>query len=443
MSDSPTDRNPETPATRTGLQADVIVIGAGLSGSAVARALSAGQGPAHSVIVVDRDIPASAEASSHGSARIFRYSYPDPLYTSLVVESRKGWDDLEQQTGRRLITPSGSLDFGTVRDPAALARVLSDAGVEHELLTVSEASDRWPGIVFDTTGDGDDSTASSPVLWHPGAGVIDAESTVHAQLDLARRTGDTLVLDHWEAASVRRRTGAAGYTVTSTTGDVLEAGQVVIAAGGWVADITAAADLPSAFLHRLPVPRVSQENAYHFPYRDSRDCGRTPEDAGTTWPTFIQKSRDTRVYSLPGGRDAGWRGQKIAEYNAGRKMRSASLQDGRIDPENRRRMTGYVTRHLPGLVPEPYAETTCLFTNLPGENFLIDRADGITVVSPCSGHGAKFAPLIGELAAGLVTGTGTVPDLFRVPGNTPGQTPGHTPRRTADVTTADTPAHHS
>lgn len=94
-------------------------------------------------------------------------------------------------------------------------------------------------------------------------------------------------------------------------------------------------------------------------------------------------------------------------------MASATAQDGVIDPANRRRIIDHVTRHMPGLVPEPYAETTCLFTNLPGENFLIDRADGITVVSPCSGHGAKFAPLIGDLAAGLVTGTGTVPDLFR------------------------------
>ena len=76
-------------------------------------------------------------------------------------------------------------------------------------------------------------------------------------------------------------------------------------------------------------------------------------------------------------------------------------------------MVDYVRKYLPGLDPEPYAETTCLFTNTPNEDFVIDRADGLTVLSPCSGHGAKFAPLIGQWAAGLATGTDDVPARFR------------------------------
>ena len=68
----------------------------------------------------------------------------------------------------------------------------------------------------------------------------------------------------------------------------------------------------------------------------------------------------------------------------------------------------------PACVPEPYAETTCLFTNTPTEDFLIDGVDGITLVSPCSGHGAKFAPLIGDIAADVATGTGRAPDRFTV-----------------------------
>ena len=73
-------------------------------------------------------------------------------------------------------------------------------------------------------------------------------------------------------------------------------------------------------------------------------------------------------------------------------------------------------RRLPGLVPEPYAEATCLFTSTPTEDFLIDGADGITLVSPCSGHGAKFAPLIGDIAADVATGTATAPDRFGAAG---------------------------
>ena len=117
---------------------------------------------------------------------------------------------------------------------------------------------------------------------------------------------------------------------------------------------------------------------------------------------------------MPGGRDAGFLGQKIAEYNGGKILPSAAGQDGLIDPANRRRVIDYVEKYLPGLTPKPYAETTCLFTNTPTEDFILDRADGITVLSPCSGHGAKFAPLIGQFAADLATGTGTVPEQFRL-----------------------------
>jgi sarcosine oxidase len=84
-----------------------------------------------------------------------------------------------------------------------------------------------------------------------------------------------------------------------------------------------------------------------------------------------------------------------------------------VDPANRGRVVEYVRKYLPGLDPDPYAETTCLFTSTPNDDFLIDRAERLTVLSPCSGHGAKFAPLIGRWAADLATGTADVPVRFR------------------------------
>jgi sarcosine oxidase len=71
-----------------------------------------------------------------------------------------------------------------------------------------------------------------------------------------------------------------------------------------------------------------------------------------------------------------------------------------------------VRRFLPGLVPTPYAETTCLVTNTTTEDFVIDGVDGVTVVSPCSGHGAN--PLLGEIGADVATGSANAPEPFRV-----------------------------
>jgi len=362
-----------------------VVVGAGLMGAATAWQLAT---RGEEVVLVERDVPASDRGSSHGSARIFRYAYPEAFYADLVVQAETLWDQLATDSGRQLIDRVGCVDHGRARRPEDLARVLEQVGVEHALYSPAEAMARWPQFVFDT-----------PVLHQPGAGVLDAHTTVEAMVDLAVAAGAQLHT-HWPVTSIIR--SGAGFTATGPGGATLDAGHVVVAAGGWLPDLLGALPLPPAFLAALPRFTVMQENAYHFPYRD----------ADQPWPTLIHKD-DLQVYGLPGGRDAGFAGQKLAEYNGGRPMRSAAGQDGVVDPANRARVVEYVQQHLPGLVPEPYAETTCLFTNTPDEHFVLDTVEGVTVVSPCSGHGAKFAPLIGVMAADLATGAGDVPAVFR------------------------------
>jgi sarcosine oxidase len=365
-----------------------VVVGAGLAGAATAWQLAS---RGHQVTLLERNVPASHDASSHGSARIFRYAYPEHFYTRAVVESKALWDGLVAATGTPLISPFGAVDYGSERNPRLLASVLADEGIEHELLSASEARTRWPQIGFDTE-----------VLWHPGAGVIDAETAVNAIVGLAVGNGARLLTD-WSLHSIERN--GSGYRLTSTSGETLDAGNVVVSTGGWLPRLLGSLSLPDAFLAGLPDITVRQEQAFHFRYIDHGSAGR--------WPTFIHKAADIQAYGLPGGRDAGFAGQKVAEYNGGPLIPSAAEQTGVVDPANRERVADYVRRYLPGLDPEPYAETTCLFTNTPNEDFLIDRVDNITILSPCSGHGAKFAPLIGQWAADLATGSRGVPDRFR------------------------------
>jgi sarcosine oxidase len=371
------------------------VIGAGLAGAATAWSLTR---RGHEVTLVERAQSASRDGSSHGSARIFRYVYPDTFYVRLVVAAKAGFDELERLSDCRLVTPSGALDFGPLRAPRALAGVLEAVGVEHELVSADDARARWPQIAVD-----------SETLWHPGAGVIDAEATVRAMLEQAEHHGARVVIG-WPVARVEAT--ATGYRLETADGRTLDAERLVVTAGGWLPALLDRLPLPSSFRALVPPLRVSQENAYHFPYRDDAATDGTEEV--TSWPTFIHKSPTISTYGLPGGRDAGFRGQKIAEFLGGRRIASAADQDGVVDPANRARIVDYVRRYLPGLHPEPYAETTCLFTSTPSEDFLVDGTDGITLVSPCSGHGAKFAPLIGDIAADVATGAGRAPDRFTV-----------------------------
>jgi len=373
------------------LDVDYLVIGGGMAGAATAWRLSE---RGHDVALVERAGLAAHDGSSHGSARIFRYAYHGRLYTEMVKTAREQWTQLESEADTALITPTGAVDFGQNRSPGQLAHVLRSVGIEHEVLTAAAATERWPQFAFDTN-----------VLWHPGAGVIDAETSVQAMADLASKNGAELRVG-WEISEVERN--GTGYVVRTKNGDELRAANVVVCAGGWLPDLLSKLPIPNEFVERVPRLEVRQEQAFHFPYRES------PAEDGSVWPTFIHKEHTIQTFGLPGGRDAEHLGQKVAEFNGGLSIGSAARQDGEVDAGNRARIINYVTKYLPGLEPEPYAETTCLFTNTPTEDFIIDRVENITIVSACSGHGAKFAPLIGSMAADLATGTGSVPAQFRV-----------------------------
>jgi sarcosine oxidase len=77
-------------------------------------------------------------------------------------------------------------------------------------------------------------------------------------------------------------------------------------------------------------------------------------------------------------------------------------------------VSGFVRDRLPGLEPDPVAEASCLYTITADEDFVVDRHGPFVIASPCSGHGAKFAPLIGAMAADLATGRAEPHPRFRL-----------------------------
>jgi sarcosine oxidase len=361
-------------------ESDVVVVGAGLAGAASAAALAA---RGYRVVVLEQFLLGHRHGSSHGSARIVRRAYGDALYTRLAGRSFELWREVELRSGAALLRMLGGIDFGARRNVPGIAGQLAEAGVAHELLDAAEAERRWPGMVFD-----------GPVLFHPQAGTLDADAAVSALLELAVRDGAAVR----PATCVREiRVEGPGARVLLADGGALPAARVVIAAGAW---------LPPLLGTLVPLPplRVTEQHVFHLRRRDP---------TAPPWPSVIHQDAAT-AYHLAGGRDGGPEDdRKIGEHDRGTPT-TAATRSGTVDPAARQRVIDYVQRWLPGLEPVPRSETTCLYTATPTEDFLLDSVGPVIVCSPCSGHGAKFAPLIGEMVADEVHGRGSAPTRFRL-----------------------------
>ena len=357
------------------VRADLIIVGAGLAGAAAAYA-AANRGLG--VVVLEAFGPAHRNGSSHGSARIFRRAYPDPLYVRLTGQSEQRWRALEAEAGEDLLTLTGAVDFGRARGPEQLHNVLTECGVPADLLPEQAAAERWPFIDFRGVG---------RVMYHADAGVLDPDRAIAAMLRLATARGADVRFD----TPVETLAAAPGGAVATTAGETFEAPVAVVAAGAWIAPLLDG-------LVALPPLTVTQQQVFHF----APAPGTPPEP----WPIFIHSDGSGYRYGLPGGRDGGTPGAvKVGEHNPGQAT-TAAARDFRIDPAARERVRAFVADRLPGLDPAPVNEASCLYTWTANEDFILDRPGGgpFVVASPCSGHGAKFAPLIGEFIAGLAAG---------------------------------------
>jgi len=358
-------------------RADAVIIGAGLTGSAAAWALAS---RGRSVTVVEAFQPGHRHGSSHGSARIFRRAYPDPLYVPLTGQAQRLWRQLSDEAATELIRTTGALDFGPACVPEKMYDILTTARVAAELIPATAAAERWPGMAFD----------HDPVLFHPDGGVIDPERAMTAMRALAAARGAQL---HYGSPVLRVETDPAGAFV-HTAERSWHAPVVIVAAGAWLTPLLGRQV-------RLPSLVVTQQEAFHF-------APAEPAIQADPWPAFIYHD-EVAIYGLMAGRDGEVPGAvKIGEHGNGT-VTTGDHRDGIASPAARDRVRAFVRQRLGGLDPTPVGAVSCLYTSTASEDFILDRRGPFVVCSPCSGHGAKFAPLAGMIAADLACG-GTAPE---------------------------------
>jgi sarcosine oxidase len=346
----------------------VIVVGGGVMGSATAWWL-ARRGV--EVVLLEQFGPGHTRGSSHGGSRIFRLAYTEDAFVALARQALDLWREVEDDAGARLVDITGGLDHGDPDEVDAVAAALLAAGRSVERLDAGDAQARWPGMRFD-----------GAVVYSLDSGRVRADAAVAAFQRRARGHGATL---RFETPVLR--IDAARRRVDTADGELMARRSIVVTAGAWTAGLLVGRDAASHI--ELPKLTVTEEQVFHFPVADG--------DA-TAWPSFIHHQQ-TPVYGLltPGD------GVKVAEHHAG----AVTDPDERtfvIDAAGRDRVAAYVEHWLPGLRPSAVSAATCLYTNTPDGTFVIERHGDLVIGSPCSGHGFKFAPVIGRRLADLAVG---------------------------------------
>jgi sarcosine oxidase len=352
---------------------DVIVAGAGGMGSAATFHIAR---RGRRVLAIDPFEPPHEMGSSHGLTRIIRLGYhEDPSYVPLLRRAYELWRELELLSGEHLMTITGCLEAGPPGSPifdGALAACLKH-DLPYEILDAAEIMTRYPAYRL---------PAGHTGLLQPDGGFLDPERCSAAHLSLAQKHGTELHTGErvlgWEATGdgVRVQTDRGEYT----------ADRLVITSGSWLGKVA-----PEFGPFAVPERQVL---AWFRPYR--------PElFAPGNFPVFILDVEEGWFYGFP---IYGLPGLKVARHHHFREVVDPDAFERVAQPRDEAALRNFASRYLPDGAGETLSLTTCLYTNTPDGNFIIDHHPEhpqVIVGGGFSGHGFKFCSLVGEILADL------------------------------------------
>ena len=364
---------------------DVAVIGLGAAGSAALSALARRGARA---IGIEQFAPGHDRGSSHGVTRVIRLGYFEhPSYVPLLRRAYQLWRELETASGRKLLHITGIAEIGPPDGTVVPGTLLASRthGLTHEVLTAARLMERFPAfrVPPDYVG-----------VVQPDGGFVAVEPTIDAQVALAR------------AARAEIRTGTKVDSITAVAGGVrlamgthvVTADTAIVAAGAWTKHL-----LPG-----LPLQlRVTRQVMAWFEPLDMAPF------TGGRFPVFLLESRHGVHYGFP-PHDGD--GVKIAKHHHADEAVDPEDCDRTVSTRDESLIRAAIADHIPAANGRLVTASTCLYTVTPDGDFVIDRmpgASGIIVASPCSGHGFKFAPVVGEILADLATTGITDHDISR------------------------------
>jgi sarcosine oxidase len=335
------------------------------------------------VVCFDRHSPPHALGSTHGETRITRTAYFEgPWYVPLLQETFPLWRELERAAGLELLTMTGALMIGSPSSAMITGAQASASthGLDIDMLDAADVRLRYPGQVL--------ATNEVAILDRQG-GFVRAEGAVGAMIGQMLARGGEL----------RRATVTSVDGLTVTTAESRETfDAVVVAAGPWMHDLVPWLPLT---VERQVMVWLAVENG----------AGWLSPDR---FPVFIRQIDGLGdIYGIP---SLDGISVKVARHHDGLRTDPDHVQR-EISREDLDGVRVIAAKYLRGVTDRVTKAAVCMYTNTPDHHFAIGLHpdnQGVVVLSACSGHGFKFAPVIGDTAADLVCDGGTSRDISRI-----------------------------
>ncbi len=346
---------------------DLIVVGSGSVGAAAGwYATQAGL----RVLMIDRAHPPHQDGSHHGETRIIRHACGEgACYVPMALRAQQLWDELEQQCGERIMQRSGVINLAPASSQFIqnVRQSAEQFTLPVELLSGEDVSRRWPQLTVPEGYIG---------IFEPKSGYLKSEEAVRQLIRLAREAGCAQLFN----CAVNSIEEGDGLQRVHTDDGTYLSRKLLLSAGTWV----------KTLLPDLPVTPVRKVFAWH------QADGRYSEN--NRFPAFTVETPDgNHYYGFPAENNA----IKIGKHNGGQPIHSPAQRTpfGSI-AEDGSELFGFLRQFLPG-VGVCLRGQSCTYDNTADEDFIIDQPAGSQrlIITGLSGHGFKFATVLGEIAA--------------------------------------------
>lgn len=352
---------------------DAVVIGTGGIGSAAIYHLAK-----HGLRVagIDQFTVAHDQGSSHGQSRIIRQAYFEhPDYVPLLRRAYQLWHELETETETNLFDQIGLVEFGPPHE--TLIQGIQASARQHNLaietLSARESQERFP--LFRVPEE-------MVAIFEPTAGVLHVESCVKSHIRAAVAHHAELHLN----CRVNRIDLESNPIVLATNSERFQTERLIVCGGAWTSKL-------------LPIPvklKVARKHIHWFHTDDRR------WEASQPCPAFFYQRPQGYFYGFPAFDQFG---VKVAEHSGADAIDDPAAVDRSPDPVDEQRVHEFISTQLVNVNLERTRHEVCLYTLSEDEHFIVDSHPSnprVAFAAGMSGHGFKFASVLGEILANLV-----------------------------------------